>query len=149
MYETSTLIYLAAVLAIKISILLLYSRVFAVGRKMRNTIRVLIFILVVSSIVTFFIYLIVGRQSKCRAFLGLWKDRTFSYQCFSGYVALLTLMTHAAMNLLTDLFTLIIPFPMVWRLQLSRKKKICVTAVFVMGSRYGRCFSKDDGSALF
>ena len=54
----------------------------------------------------------------------------------SGHCVVLTKAVYAygSMNCISDLFIFVLPLPMVWRMQLSRKDKIGVTLVFMSGA---------------
>ena len=42
----------------------------------------------------------------------------------------------AILNVVTDLYILVLPIPMVWRLQISFKRKLGISAMFMLGGLY-------------
>lgn len=43
-------------------------------------------------------------------------------------------LAYGSLNFISDLFIFVLPMPMVWRLQLSRRGKLGVTLVFMSGA---------------
>lgn len=43
-------------------------------------------------------------------------------------------LAYGSLNFICDLFIIVLPLPMIWRLQLSRKEKLGVTLIFMSGT---------------
>lgn len=45
-------------------------------------------------------------------------------------------LVYGSMNIASDFFIMILPLPMIWKLQLSRKGKVGISLVFLSGALY-------------
>ncbi|KAI9833957.1 MAG: hypothetical protein M1826_005862 [Phylliscum demangeonii] len=116
-------LYSSCVMLVKISILLLYRTLF-VTPSFRATVLMVggyVTVLgVVSTTVTLF---------KCRRISDGWKIVGLG-ECINDVTFF---RSTGALNLLADLVILLLPLPVVWRLQLVRKQKLALTAIFALG----------------
>ncbi|KAI9838759.1 MAG: hypothetical protein M1838_004530, partial [Thelocarpon superellum] len=67
---------------------------------------------------------------QCRPISGFW-DKSFESTCIDSYAFLLA---EGALTITSDVIVLIMPMPMVWRLQISSRQKLALTGIFVLGS---------------
>lgn len=123
------MLYLGALPLTKISILLFYLKIFPHC----NT-RVACWILIALNAAYFIVFELVS-IFQCKPIEGAWRawDKEFPAKCnninMQGWMA-------AALNILLDLGTLIVPLPDVYRLSLSLRKKIQITLMFSIGFLY-------------
>lgn len=129
----TAVLYLAAMCFVKLSILFLYLRLFAVRPTIRIATYIAIALLLLSSVLAFFLYMF-----GCRTVQALFNPYAEGVQCLNRTQLLLW---PGVANLVTDLFTLVIPIPLIWGLQLSTGRKIGVLIILGLGSRLGRMFS--------
>ena len=118
---------MAAMAAVKYSILLLYLRLFAVGNRLRYAIYTMM------AIVTGL--LIAGELSYifgCRPLAKLF-DRNVPGTCINDQAQLLSV---ALINMVTDFGIFALPLPVIWSLQLSRQQKLIVTGILASGLMY-------------
>ncbi|KAI9789339.1 MAG: hypothetical protein M1816_006228 [Peltula sp. TS41687] len=123
-----TVIYPACITLIKLSILLLYSRLFVI-RTFRHVVFIVeIFVValgVASCFATFF---------RCTLVSNAWRapwDQLVAGVCIDrGKLYNAT----ASLNIIADFALLILPMPVVWHLQMSRRQKLALTGVFALGS---------------
>ena len=120
-YET---MYTIAIALTKISILLFYSRIFT-ERKFRIALRIT-FALVVSWLVA--IELVV--LAECVPISGLW-DLSISSRCIS----LVPFFIGAGVpNVVLNVVIVFLPLPMIWTLDIERKHRWALSAVFGLGA---------------
>lgn len=118
------ILYNPATALAKISILLLYRRIFP------NP-RLLIVLWTVGAFVVcyctaqFFVLLI-----QCRPIRAAWDPTVPNPTCVRVNT---TYIIIGAFNALTDIVTLCIPMPMLWRLQISRERKAQLIGMFMLG----------------
>ena len=110
---------------VKISILLLYKRLFPLHR-VHQILYVLIGILACFEISTTFVDIF-----NCHPIAASWDKTIPNSHCV---VPQTLYMATAGINLATDIIILVLPMPLVWRLRLSTKRKIAVSCIFVLGS---------------
>jgi hypothetical protein len=67
----------------------------------------------------------------CRPLAGFW-DREASARCGNIHLAM---MAPGLVNLILEMFIIILPMPWLWRLQMSTDKKIGLTIMFGFGLR--------------
>ena len=121
----SSTVYLLALFAYKFTILLLYLRLFGVDQKFRYYTWALMFF-VFGYLFTNLLTMVFG----CTPIHKYWDKKTPGH-CLDTYK---TDLAYGSMNFISDLFIFVLPLPMVWRLQLSRRGKIGVTIVFMGGA---------------
>lgn len=117
--------YLPALLGYKMSILFFYLRIFDVSRAFRYSTWAVMFITcgyVFSNILT--------QLFGCRPIAKNWKPDLPGH-CIMFFTAD---YFYGSLNFITDLIIFVLPLPMVWRMQLSRKEKIGVSVIFMVGS---------------
>ena len=109
---------------IKISILLLYHRIFTL-RAYRLMIKFCIVYMLLFQMSFILVSIFI-----CTPIHSFW-DLSEPSKCIDSvdfYVA------NSALNIFTDLVILILPMPIVWKLHVSRKQKTVLSLVFVLGS---------------
>lgn len=111
----------------KFSLLTLYARIFAI-----RTFRLLAYI--VAAIVSCWaLSVILETFLLCRPFAYNWNPAIKNFTCGDRKAAYIGA---GSLNILTDLMVLCLPIPMVWNLQIPRRNKAILTAVFGMGLLY-------------
>ncbi|KAI9673654.1 MAG: hypothetical protein M1817_002291 [Caeruleum heppii] len=117
--------YQLSIFCLKTSILLLYMRIFSTSKSLRY--------ISWSTIVFIFVFYIVGffmTILACRPQRKIW-DPMVEGTCHrwaAGQVVA------AAINIATDVLVLVLPLRQVWKLQLPRKQKWGLSAIFAVGS---------------
>lgn len=109
---------------VKISILCLCHRVFALTR-FRMIAKFWICFLILNMIAAF-----VTSVFACNPIAGFW-DASVSAWCVNDVVEI---MCFAVINIITDLVVLIMPMPIIWHLNIARRQKYILSAIFVLGS---------------
>lgn len=122
------MIYLVSLLGYKMSILVLYLRLFAVNKTFRH----------LTWLVMFFVsgYLFSNLWTQifgCSPRSKYWNPDIPGH-CINYTKAGLA---YGSMNIFSDLIIFILPLPIVWRLKLSRKEKAGVSLIFMSGAMYG------------
>lgn len=118
--------YPPAIASVKISTLLLYSRIFP-SRQFRILLHTVgIFVVTYSGI------MVLGAIFQCVPIRGGW-DTTVKAKCIK--INLLW-MIMAGMNVLTDLVLLCAPLPTLWGLQMQRALRLQVMGIFCVGGLY-------------
>ncbi len=121
----SSLVYLVTLWLYKFTILLLYLRLFGVDNKFKYcTWAVMLFVF--GYLFTNILTMIFG----CTPIDKYWKAE-MSGHCIDQKKAD---FAYGSMNFISDLFIFVLPLPMVWHLQLSRREKLGVTLVFLSGA---------------
>ncbi|KAI9680045.1 MAG: hypothetical protein M1817_005061 [Caeruleum heppii] len=108
---------------IKISILLLYLRIFPAHRFRQIVwagIAVLVCILISHTLVCIF---------ACRPVQGFWKTDVSS-KCIN---AVRFYWAQATLNVITDVFILLLPIPATWSLRITRRQKVGLSGLFMLG----------------
>ncbi|KAI4289418.1 MAG: hypothetical protein L6R35_001308 [Caloplaca aegaea] len=119
------LTYTLVILLTKVSILLLYFRLFSPTRVMRVAIHVNLWANVLYYVVVSFLVLLM-----CNPREAIWNPYLENVKCLDTRALKIT---SASFNLISDLAILFIPIFTVWRLQMQRKKKLMTIAVFTSG----------------
>lgn len=121
------MIYLVTLLGYKMSILILYLRLFAVNRKFRYITWSMMFF--VCGYLTANLWTqIFGCSPRSKYWNPDTPGRCINYTK-SG-------LAYGSMNILSDLLIFILPLPMVWRLKLSIQEKVGVSIIFMSGAMY-------------
>ena len=118
-------IYLPSLLGYKMSILCLYVRIFDVSRGFRWATWGAMFVTAGYLFSNFWTQIF-----GCRPIAKYWKPDMAGH-CIRTLEAD---YGYGSLNFITDLIIFILPLPMVWRLQLSRRDKIGLSVVFMIGS---------------
>lgn len=109
---------------VKASILYLYQRVFFVSRNfIRTAWAVGLFVFGYSGI------LAVAATLQCFPLRHIWDPNVGGY-CLAIPLASTIL---AAFNVLTDIIILIMPLPILWKMQTAKKEKLQIMGIFLLG----------------
>lgn len=118
--------YTVTIASIKFSVLLLYRRIFP-NRRFRIVMWSLGAFITSYSLVLFF-----GIIFQCKPIRGAW-DPTIDAKCIDlGVIIVVT----SALNVFTDVSTLCLPLPLLWRLNLPKERKVQLTGIFLLGGLY-------------
>lgn len=115
--------YMAGMGAVKLSILLLYLRLFSAGRRLKTIIYILIAFVVA--------YTVSGELSVlfgCQPIKKLWRPE-LPGKCFH---TITHVISQAVFNLVADILIVAAPIPTIWSLKLPTRHKIAVTALFML-----------------
>ena len=121
----SSCLYLIALLGYKFAILLLYLRIFNVNKTFKYFTWATMF-LVFGYLFSNFLTLIFG----CTPVDKYWNP-AFTGHCIETIQAD---YAYGSLNFITDLIMFILPLPMIWRLQLSRRQKLGISIILMGGS---------------
>ena len=121
---TQALYYCAQVL-IKISLLLLYHRLFSVNRHFQAALFVAGALVVMWWVASFW-----DTVFECVPVQASWDKSIKNAKCQSIRKAALGT---GISNLILDVLFLLLPVPMIWRLQISRRIKVSLTGMFLLG----------------
>lgn len=123
----SYLMYIPAINIVKISILLLYLRIFSASKKFKASIwATLIFV------VGLFISSGLSILFACRPVKKL-----FNPELDGSCVDIrMHVNVTSAIQILADFMILVLPLPMIWALKTSRKQKFAVSGIFATGLLY-------------
>ena len=108
---------------IKISILLMYYRLFVVSR-FQQVVRLCLVIVAMIGIST-----TLAAIFACSPVRGFY-DSSVKARCIDDVKFY---WASACLNVITDAFVLVLPMPMVWRLQTTLRRKIGLSIIFVIG----------------
>ncbi|KAI4180910.1 MAG: hypothetical protein L6R41_006944 [Letrouitia leprolyta] len=119
------IIYCTAVVFPKLSILAMYLRLFPVKKVYRYTIFTLMFIITANGIAG-----VLTSGLSCRPLATRWNPK-LGGECINvtyywRYISLA--------NIISDVVMLILPLPIVWKLQVSLPQKLSLTVLFLTGS---------------
>jgi len=89
--------------------------------------------LVMAVAVCWFVSVFLEQMLLCRPLAFNWNPSIEGGRCANRPAAYLAA---GIINLLTDLMVLCLPVPMVWKLQLSKRKKLALSSVFGVGFTY-------------
>ena len=121
------LVYIAGITLIRISVVLFYHRIFGRERKFRIALWC-----TGGMLVAWFIAISAISIFQCSPVQKQW-NYTLPGHCLSFYG---TFIGVTAPNVFIDLFLLILPVPMLWKLQIKTTQKIALTANFLLGYRF-------------
>lgn len=124
-FLATEILWVAPIPMIKISILLLYMRIF--GRL--RYFKVIAYIIGIFSI-CWAIMAIMVASLQCRPIQYIW-DKSIEGTCID---TTLFFKLGSAPNVLTDFVLLVLPLPAVWSLQTTTAQKLSLTATFLLGS---------------
>lgn len=118
------------------SILLLYLRTFAIDRKFRWTVWIVLSITVASHFVCWMIIWTEVTPLNCQWTLYPTNELVKAHcaQHFDSKHSGEFVVFVAALNVVLDIIVLAIPCPHVWRLQLPKKQKIMIILVLLTGA---------------
>lgn len=117
--------YYTLVAVPKLAVLALYNRLLTI-EPYRTIIRILAAVLIISAIV-----IVVMALNLCHPFEANWNPFMPGATCMDQQA----FYTYASLpNIITDVAMLILPMPVVWKLQASKKVKMGLVATFLLGS---------------
>ncbi len=116
--------YACAITTVKVCILMFYHRTFVSTGFRRAVWAVGAFIFV------YFLAFTIVAIFQCRPIRLAW-DKTLDGTCID-YVPYFK--ASSIVNLVTDIFLLVMPLFVVWRMNVTRRQKIAVTGIFALGS---------------
>lgn len=117
-------VYTISISLIKVSLLLMYIRIFPVKRVLVGA-----YILMAISI-SWAISLIIVALAQCLPMDKLWKP-WIEGRCIDIKATFLAI---AIPNIITDIAILALPIPLLWGLQTTRVRKISLSIIFLLGS---------------
>lgn len=125
MVITSAILYLVCQALAKCSLLLFYHRM--------SRLR---WFMVLSTVTMFFVIgytvsVILALIFACKPIAKAWDATITGGSCINRGGLYLTI---AITNIITDLILLILPIPLVWRLQMPRIQKLGLIVIFIIGS---------------
>lgn len=120
--------YFCAQALAKLSILLMYHRLFGINKKFRIA-------LCVAGALTIMWWIAAFLDSifECVPVQAIWDKSIRDPQCQN--VRASALGTGIA-NMILDILFLIIPLPMIWKLQVTKRIKVSLTGIFLLGALY-------------
>ena len=122
-FFTGQICWITASTTIKLAVLLFYWRIFPSPNFRRATYFMAVFI------ICYFIACIITFVLQCYPAYAFWEPAAAEH-CInrnSFYIAA------AALGLLTDVSLVVMPMPVLWGLKMSTRKKVGISAVFVLG----------------
>ncbi|KAL8904325.1 MAG: hypothetical protein Q9171_007088 [Xanthocarpia ochracea] len=120
----SIVLYIVSLAATKISILLLYRRIFPLCGFHAFIWAVGIFVVAFTTATVFFIIF------SCNPIDGAWNP-TIKAKCINEQAAILAI---ACMTIVSDFIILGLPLPLVWKMHLPRIRKFQLTIIFLLGT---------------
>lgn len=126
--------YGLTIMITKLSILLLYRRIFVPARRSAFNI-ILRFLECV--IILFYISTSIVKITQCIPREKIW-NRTLPGSCINVNNLL---NTSGMFNFVTDVLILLVPVKSVWKLHMKKKKKVQIIAIFTVGAMYVLFFS--------
>lgn len=124
----ASITYALSITLVKVSILLLYRRIFSTPNFRRNS-------LIIGAVsVAWCIATILGQIFLCRPISASWHpDLIFTDRCNDVQAFWIAI---TSLNVLIDVAILCLPIHMVSKLQLPTRKKIVVSGIFMLGGLY-------------
>lgn len=120
------IMYTFLITSVKLSILFLYYRIFHASQRFR---------MVLYAVMTF--VLLSGVSALPVFIFGCWPINFFWDKSVQGGVCTAFnnyfYLTEAAINIFIDVILLILPMPMVWKLQISQAQRLGLMGVFALG----------------
>ena len=114
--------YCPAIATCKTSVLLLYRRIFP-GRKFHTLLWI-----IGSVIAAYSIAVVLSIIFQCHPVSSLW-DPQGTYTCIKFNVEFCVM---ASLNVVTDIVTLAIPMPLLWRLHIERQQKLKLMRIVLL-----------------
>lgn len=125
------LIYFAAIMFVKLSMLILYIRVFTESRKFRRTAQALMAVIIISHVAIIFVQLFQRDRMDCN-----WRYLEPDIDCRDrvDVDTLLILLTFiSVLTVVLDVIILALPCPAVWKLHLPRPQKLAILITIISG----------------
>ncbi|KAL8936666.1 MAG: hypothetical protein Q9211_004070 [Gyalolechia sp. 1 TL-2023] len=126
------LFYFCSAAAIKTSLILLYYRIFAIHRWFRFELLGAWIIVILYFLVDFFVAVF-----ECKPVAFFWDKSIQGGTCIDQNQFF---RWNGVANLLIDFMILTLTMPLIWRLNLKSRQKASLSAVFLLGTLYARCF---------
>ena len=123
--EATQVLYYCAQTLIKISLLLLYHRLFSANRHFRVALFVAGALVIMWWMASFW-----DTIFECVPVQAFWDKSITNAKCQSIREAALGT---GISNLILDLLFLLLPIPMIWRLHVSTRTKVFLTGIFLLG----------------
>ncbi|KAJ4249749.1 hypothetical protein NW762_012090 [Fusarium torreyae] len=124
-------VYALAVTSVKISILLLYRRLFPLSRDI-NRLYTLMFWAASFTTAVYPLILWIVMACACRPVSHFWNQYLGSKgTCIDVKLFFLVL---GIMNMINDMVILIVPIPRIWTLQMNKKTKVSIIGIMLLGS---------------
>ncbi|KAI9823213.1 MAG: hypothetical protein M1826_000226 [Phylliscum demangeonii] len=117
------LVFTVTATAVKLALLLFYWRLFAI-RSFRLALYPIAAIVTATGVAVF-----LALALQCRPLNALW-DKSIPGTCSNTRTLLVTTV---ALNTCTDILVLVTPLPKIWRLQMSRSRKLVISGIFSVG----------------
>ncbi|KAH7076445.1 hypothetical protein BKA63DRAFT_282814 [Paraphoma chrysanthemicola] len=138
LFQISTALYCIVALPLKVAIILQIRRIVlprtgSSDPSQRTTTRFLLRVTIDFFIflnVAFYLALFFFQWLQCRPLRKAWDFRVPGY-CTPHHLVLHIIS--ASINTLSDLITVLLPQPVIWKLKMDRKRKIGLSAVFALG----------------
>jgi hypothetical protein len=121
---SAQVMYLITMMLVKFSFLALYRRVFP-GRRLRQVLIVTALVVVAATVTWSFTDVF-----QCTPVHRLW-DLDEPGTCI--HIAA-SIMANGIFNIVSDVFILLLPLPMLWQMPLSQGRKWSLSSVFLLGS---------------
>ncbi|KAI4147649.1 MAG: hypothetical protein L6R39_003046 [Caloplaca ligustica] len=118
------IIHASIITCVKSSVLCLYLRLFGVNKKFAKIVKFFLALVAGCGVVALFTCIF-----QCRPVSGAWDLSVPRGRCFNLRN---WLIATNILNILIDLSILLLPVPLVWRLQLSTARKIGLIGVFTL-----------------
>ncbi|KAK4159494.1 hypothetical protein QBC43DRAFT_221924, partial [Cladorrhinum sp. PSN259] len=125
LFYAESMVYMLLLMASKISILLVYRRIFP-ARRFRYAVNLLSAFFACHGILYILLTAI-----QCLPVYSIWNRYVTSRKCLD---ATAISYSNGALSILEDVAILLLPVPQVWRLQIDRRRRLAVLAVFSIGS---------------
>lgn len=121
------MLYLISVMCTKIAILLLYVQLFGVRRPFRYLCFVMMGIVASYCVIFFFI-----EAFNCNPVEKVWHELTYigKFSCFDNSMVEFVI---GGFNIATDTIILVMPVPIILKLQMDRKRKLGLLLLFSTG----------------
>lgn len=119
------MIYLISLIGYKMSILVLYLRLFAIDRAFRYLTQ-LTMVFVCGYLLANLFTQIFGCSPRSKYWIADTPGHCINYTKAG--------LAYGAMNIVSDLLIFVLPLPVVWRLKLSRREKAAISLIFMTGA---------------
>lgn len=127
--------YFFTICLVKVTILMLYLRIFTESKRFRYTIYVVLATLVTTHMATFPVYYSDLTPFHCHWTIYPTEDERYS-RCSEKYDALPWIVFIVVLTIVLDIVILTLPCPAVWRLHMARRQKIAILLLLTAGVLY-------------
>jgi hypothetical protein len=115
----------------KSSLLFLYQRIFGIVRPFRIALAISWFL-----IIGYFIACVIASIAGCLPVSYVWTRYGTPPGPGSCFNEVAFFRWNGIANMLLDILMLLLPLPMVWRMRMSRRRRLLLTGIFGMGGLY-------------